>query len=705
SGTAPNGDPVRELVLANAQSGAIALHFNQAAAGKQRLICDAKNQVDSDNNPNTNCDDAGERVRSEGQAASGNADIDLAYDYSGITYDFFQSRFGRDSIDGKGTPLISLVRYCTPTATCPYQNAFWNGRQMTYGAGFASADDVVAHELTHAVTQFSSNLFYYYQSGAINEALSDVFGEIIDLTDNRGNDAAGVRWQLGEDLPAEIGVIRDMRDPTLFGDPDRTGSSLYKGDALDNGGVHSNSGVANKAAFLMADGGSFNGQTISALGLEKTAQIFYRVNNALLTSGGDYQDLGDALGAACQSLVGSNGIVAANCAEVSKVVLATQMGATPTNAAVPADAPICASGQTRSDVFYDDMENPQSGRWASTLLAGPLAAWYYGSSTPIGPQIYATSGKNNLWGANIGGSPSQPAAPGDYALALTLPVAVPANAFLHFRHAYGFDSDEDGTYDGGVLEYSLNGVAWADAGPLFSENGYSGTIAAQGGNPLGGRSGFVGASKGYYASRLNLGTLAGKSVLFRFRIGTDPLFTGDGWFIDDLRVYTCGGVAGPTATTGPTATSGPAPTATSGPAPTATALPGTVPLVMFSTSGESVSESMGSVLLTVYLSRPAAQPVSVAYSAGSGTASDASDYTGASGTLAFAPGETSKMITVAIVNDRANEPNETLAITLSAPNGLALGPTTSATIVILDDDLTGASAASYRVYLPVIRKP
>jgi len=71
--------------------------------------------------------------------------------------------------------LISTVRYCDPNFPCPFQNAFWNGSQMAYGAGFSAADDVVAHELTHGVTQFESGLFSFYQSGAINESLSDVW--------------------------------------------------------------------------------------------------------------------------------------------------------------------------------------------------------------------------------------------------------------------------------------------------------------------------------------------------------------------------------------------------------------------------------------------------------------------------------------------------------------------------------------------------
>lgn len=83
-----------------------------------------------------------------------------------------------------------------------YANAFWNGSQMVYGDayGFPLADDVVGHELTHGVTDYESNLLYYYQSGAINESFSDVWGEFVDLTNGSGNDAPNVRWLMGEDV-------------------------------------------------------------------------------------------------------------------------------------------------------------------------------------------------------------------------------------------------------------------------------------------------------------------------------------------------------------------------------------------------------------------------------------------------------------------------------------------------------------------------
>ena len=141
---------------------------------------------------------------------------------------------------------------------------------MTYGNGFAAADDVVAHELSHGVTENASNLVYSSQSGALNESFSDIFGEAVDLTNTGGNDGKGVRWDMGEDIPG-IGAIRDMMDPTRFGDPDRTNSSYYYCGTGDYGGVHTNSGVPNKAFALMVDGGNFNGYNVSAIGMTAAA--------------------------------------------------------------------------------------------------------------------------------------------------------------------------------------------------------------------------------------------------------------------------------------------------------------------------------------------------------------------------------------------------------------------------------------------------
>lgn len=524
--------PIRELVLIDAHIGIVALHFNQIDTARDRRV------YDNNNVRSGMLQDPANLRRTEGGAASGITDVDRAYDFTGDTYDFYSSQHQRDSVNNAGMALISTTRYC-PTQTsipCPYQNAFWNGQQMVYGQNFV-ADDVVAHEITHGVTDYASRLFYYYQSGAINEAFSDIWGEFIDLSNGKGNDSPGIRWLMGEDLPG--GAIRSMSNPPAYGDPDRMTSSLYKCDLeeRDNGGVHSNSGVANKAAFLMVDGGTFNGKTVTGLGIPKVASIFYEVQTRLLTSAGDYQDLYNALQQACTNLIGVNGITAADCQQVKQALDAVEMNQQPSACPAP-EAPVCDSGNPNI-LFFDDLENPSSGRWTTDALRGSTTWYYPQNSHPYSnfDATYATSGRYNIWGDN-------PSFVADSFIRMTSDVTLPAGSvtYMHFNHAYGFEDSTTGAsrYDGGVVEYSTDGGAsWVDAGSLFINNGYNGILSSAFGNPLGGRQAFGGESNGYISSRLNLQTLAGRNVRFRFRIGTDSSTDDYGWFIDDIRIYTC----------------------------------------------------------------------------------------------------------------------------------------------------------------------
>src|SRR6185369_5142857 len=117
---------------------------------------------------------------------------------------------------------------------------------------------------------------------------------------------------------------------------------------------------------------------------------------------------------------------------------------------------------------------------------------------------------------------------------------IPANTFLHFAHAYDFETYAPNYYDGGVLEYSTNnGASWVDAGSLIDTNGYNGTIFPNWNNPLKGRSAVVGTSHGYISTRLNLSSLAGQSVSFRWRMDLDDSGFSWGWWLDDVNIYTC----------------------------------------------------------------------------------------------------------------------------------------------------------------------
>jgi bacillolysin len=413
--------PIEELVLVDAQDGTILLHFNQIDAARERRV------YDNANNPSAGLPGVGP-VATEGSPPPGPYPNDAgnAYDYTGFTYEFYWTRHGRDSIDDHGMPLTSTVRYCPTAAECPYANAFWNGVQMVFGQGFAAADDVTAHELTHGVTRHESGLLYTLQSGAINEALSDIWGELTDLAYTNGydNDTPPVRWYLGEDVPV-FGPARYMKDPRVFGHPDRMSSRYYYCGADDNGGVHHNNGVANKAAYLMADGDTFNGQTVVGLGEDKTAHIWYAVQTGLLTSAADYQDLADALRQACYVLIGSHGITSGDCVQVERAVVATEMDQPPLACIL---GPTCPSGATAYDLFYDGFERGD-GRWESHASVGD-DWWRRRSDQPA-------TGSWHYWTWD-------PLQVSDTSLAMTQGVALPGGPtgegpYLLFMQNYGFE--------------------------------------------------------------------------------------------------------------------------------------------------------------------------------------------------------------------------------------------------------------------------
>lgn len=331
--TSPVHPLVRDLVLVDARSGRVALRLDQVAHATNRVVCDGADVPA----PEPDCR-PGRYSRTEGAAPTGVADVDQAYDHTGAAADWFQSRLGLDltamiGVDrGDGPRIRSTVRFC-PEEGCPFDNAYWTGEQMVYGTGFAAADDVVAHELTHGVTERTAGLMYWFQSGAINESMSDVFGELVDQVDGLGDDSPAVRWQLGEDLgPRAGGVTRHMADPTAYGQPDHTGSDLYDfaPDYDDNGGVHTNSGVPNKTAYLVVDGtagepgGAFNGASFPGIGPDKAAAVYW-ASLQMLTPGADFTDLAAVLRQSCANLAGAGtaGLTTADCSSVAAAAAAT----------------------------------------------------------------------------------------------------------------------------------------------------------------------------------------------------------------------------------------------------------------------------------------------------------------------------------------------------------------------------------------------
>ncbi len=515
--------PFNEFILIDATTGIIVLHFNQVDTALSLNTYDVNNGF---NLPGTLvCDQTDPGCNGGGQEAKN------AHQFGIDTYNFFFTQNNRDSLDGNGMTIVQSVNYgSTP-------NAFWNGTQAVYGPGLAT-DDVVAHELTHGFTDNTSNLFYYYQSGAINESLSDMWGEFVDLTNTSGTDNAATRWQMGED--SALGPIRNMANPPLHLDPDKMTSPLYHFAATDNGGVHINSGINNKAVSLMVDGGLFNGRNITGIGIEKTAAIYYEVQTNHLVSGSDYLDLYNALNEACRLLIGFKNITQSDCTQVNNAALAVEMNLEPAPNTNP-EAELCPAGAIATDIFNEDFE-AGLGQWETTAFTGTVL-WRYATG-------FSTSGQAIAYSEAA-------ATTNDAVLSLRNAVSIPATDtyYLRFNHSFDYDFSGATYYDGGVIEYSIDsGATWLDAGSLIdSGRQYVGQLdnRPNSTNPLPGRDAFVAVSHGFNSTRLNLSTLSNNNLLFRFRSTADQTTASFGWVIDDVRIYRCVQNAAPVANAGP----------------------------------------------------------------------------------------------------------------------------------------------------------
>jgi Zn-dependent metalloprotease len=164
----------------------VLLHFDQRPDALSRSVHDAQHGWTL----------PGTLVRAEGAAPTGDPDTDLAYDFLGDTYRYFWTELGRDGVDGAGGTLRATTHFGTDFA-----NAFWNGVQMVFGDGFSAADDVVAHELTHGVTEPAQSLLHAI--GGLERVVLDIFGEAVDLANGTGTDTPEVRWLLGSDVPGQ----------------------------------------------------------------------------------------------------------------------------------------------------------------------------------------------------------------------------------------------------------------------------------------------------------------------------------------------------------------------------------------------------------------------------------------------------------------------------------------------------------------------
>jgi len=256
-----------------------------------------------------------------------------AHAYAGWTYDYLYKRFSRLGLDNRNLAMTSLVHPVRREdwATAPsavlnlyYVNAFYaGGGVMVYGEGlppevtmggvrwnyFSGALDVVAHELTHGVTDFTSGLIYRNESGALNEAFSDIIGTSIEFYyQPAGSGYLKADYLIGEDLTAPQSPLRSMSDPQAYGDPDHY-SKRYTG-ASDNGGVHHNSGIANHAFYLAIEGGVNRTSGLAVQGVgpgsrDKIEKVFYRGFTQLLPANATFSLARSATLQAARDLYGT----------------------------------------------------------------------------------------------------------------------------------------------------------------------------------------------------------------------------------------------------------------------------------------------------------------------------------------------------------------------------------------------------------------
>jgi Zn-dependent metalloprotease len=247
----------------------------------------------------------GKLLRAEGQPPVKDKTADEAYDNVGKTFDFYLKVFERVSVDNRGAELDSFVHYGVK-----FDNAFWDGHEMVYGDGgqfhdFAGALDVIAHELTHGVTQFMippDGLEYQDQPGALNESWSDCFGSMCkQWAKNETVDKAD--WLIGDAIvPAGWKALRSMSNPgTAYdGDPQPGTMAKYQQMSEDNGGVHINSGIPNHAFYLASKNLSPTGHS-----WEKAGKVWYQAYR-FLNSTSDFAGAAKATAQAAAALFGAN---------------------------------------------------------------------------------------------------------------------------------------------------------------------------------------------------------------------------------------------------------------------------------------------------------------------------------------------------------------------------------------------------------------
>lgn len=427
------------------------------------------------------------------------------------TYDYFKNVHGRTGINGSGGPGTTTAAANSGVSLITsrvhfgsnYNNAFWYQNKMTYGDGNGTTFsplttiDIAGHEMTHGVTEYTANLTYANESGALNESMSDVFGVMVESY-SRGGVINSDTWKIGEQAytPGTSGdALRYMDNPHLAGnggytsndDPDHY-SERYTGTA-DSGGVHINSGIPNHAFYLAVVGGThhLSGVTVTGIGATDAAKIWYRSLTVYMTSGTNFSGARTAMLNSATDLFGSS---STQYNTIATTWCAVGVGSCPSGTPTPTPTPTATPTPT-----------PTPGGGGELLVNG-------GFETSISPWV--SSGTGALYTSN-GNYPHGGTGYPYYGTANSRTgqtyqtVAIPSNASGAFTFWLNVTSDETTT----TTQYDK----------LFVEvRNTSGTLLST----LATYSNLNESTAGSYSQKsLSLAAYKGQTVRVQFRVTTD----------------------------------------------------------------------------------------------------------------------------------------------------------------------------------------
>lgn len=493
------------------------------------------------------------------------------------TFNLYWRSFGRNSYDNQD----GLLRAVTGSTLFGCPNAVARGQTILTCPGVVS-DDVVGHEWTHVYTSALNGLLFAFESGAIQEGMADIFGEAIDLLNQRGLDTgdqqprdscltpANYRWAIAEDVTAIDTVLRDMWTPACKNDPGYHNSELFDCGDLDGADIHSNSAVLSRTFALLTDGDTTATPPVRGIGLTRALHIFYHANAHYVTPVTDYAALAAILRQAARDLQGiglpaltltaaipplsGDTIMPQDLHSLDSALLVTRLGQGPACAPRPSlDAgppPSCpAEDRAFRPVFTEDWET-SLGQWTIAATTGDpvtdsLRRW---RRTAVllpdqrpGSALFAPS-------PVLGDCRSQ-ALPGTTTLT-SPPIQLPSvsDVFeLRFTHYFATEAFTDG----GQLSFrkGTDGPFSPVPASAFSHNAYNGLLAPAplNDNPLAGQAAFHGtdplSTTGSWATSVvlldRLGLRAGDAFQLRWTLGHNGCTGWLGWYLDEISVGYC----------------------------------------------------------------------------------------------------------------------------------------------------------------------